>query len=300
MFTAIAEYSVNPSEAARILNRNCFDRQRPLRKPDVRFYAEEMVRGEWLPRSVLKFCDVNGSQYLIDGQHRLTAIIESQTKQVFEIQVLNADSEEEMARIYTKVDQNAIRTDGNKLKALGLDSEMGMSAPKLERYGAAVKFIESGFVHAAKMHTYEYVACIRKWSDGIANYDDMLIDVAQSGNHIARRSSVAGVGIVTMQESVKEYGESVVYEFWEGVLSGIGFQSQDDPRKRVYMHLLQASLVGGSAATFKSDTHTSKEYQARAVAAGFNAWVENRSLSKLVVVDARSPMRLNGSRFKGK
>lgn len=65
--------SVGPTEAARWLTRN--PRNRNLRRSQVTTYARDMSEGRWVyAGESIKF-DHNGT--LLDGQHRLAAIIES-------------------------------------------------------------------------------------------------------------------------------------------------------------------------------------------------------------------------------
>lgn len=66
-------YKVTPAVAKRWLSRNV--RNRPIRKGEVAKYARDMKAGAWqVTGEAIKF-DTNGA--LADGQHRLTAVIES-------------------------------------------------------------------------------------------------------------------------------------------------------------------------------------------------------------------------------
>lgn len=69
--------TITPELAQEYLKRN-IDRNRPIRKTVVHDYAEQMRRGEWkITPQGISF-DVKGR--LIDGQHRLMAIVESGCK----------------------------------------------------------------------------------------------------------------------------------------------------------------------------------------------------------------------------
>jgi hypothetical protein len=65
--------SITPKKAAELLEANTTNR--PLSKPVVRAFAEAMKRGDWLVTHQGIAFDVNG--VLVDGQHRLAAIIEA-------------------------------------------------------------------------------------------------------------------------------------------------------------------------------------------------------------------------------
>lgn len=65
--------TVTPKRAAEWLDANTTNR--PISKPVVRGFAEAMKRGEWVVTHQGIAFDTNG--VLIDGQHRLAAIIEA-------------------------------------------------------------------------------------------------------------------------------------------------------------------------------------------------------------------------------
>lgn len=64
---------IGPSEATRILERNTANR--PVRDRVVRTYARDMKAGRW--RQTGEAIKISASGALLDGQHRLWAIIES-------------------------------------------------------------------------------------------------------------------------------------------------------------------------------------------------------------------------------
>ena len=65
--------TITPARAAELLEANTTNR--PLSRPVVRSFAEAMRRGEWMVTHQGIAFDVNG--VLVDGQHRLAAIIEA-------------------------------------------------------------------------------------------------------------------------------------------------------------------------------------------------------------------------------
>jgi hypothetical protein len=65
--------TITPNKAAELLDANTTNR--PLSRPVVRGFAEAMKRGEWVVTHQGIAFDINGT--LIDGQHRLAAIVEA-------------------------------------------------------------------------------------------------------------------------------------------------------------------------------------------------------------------------------
>jgi hypothetical protein len=71
---------IGPSEAKAYLERNAAN-QRPLRNSDLNRYANDMIKGEWIDDVSAITFDANGN--LTNGQHRLHAVIKSETVQSF-------------------------------------------------------------------------------------------------------------------------------------------------------------------------------------------------------------------------
>lgn len=72
--------SIGPAEAQAFLERNAAN-QRPLRPGDIKRYANDMAKGQWIDDVSAITFDTNGN--LTNGQHRLRAIVESATVQSF-------------------------------------------------------------------------------------------------------------------------------------------------------------------------------------------------------------------------
>lgn len=72
---------ITPDIAKDMLTVNSINRQ--LRKPDVRRWMADMVAGKWVPCGDTICFSMEGK--LIDGQHRLVAIIETGLAQVYDI-----------------------------------------------------------------------------------------------------------------------------------------------------------------------------------------------------------------------
>ena len=67
--------TLNPEEAAEILSMMSYPRQRPIQPSHVGMIADMMVAGQFPPGSLLTFALMNNIPKLVDGQHRLQAIV---------------------------------------------------------------------------------------------------------------------------------------------------------------------------------------------------------------------------------
>lgn len=77
--TTCGYFVITPEKATEVLR---LTKQRPLRTDHVKHFAEEMRRGAWI-QGVAILIDDDGC--CVDGQHRLHAVVESDTAQVFSV-----------------------------------------------------------------------------------------------------------------------------------------------------------------------------------------------------------------------
>ena len=121
----LVKMKMTPIQAAEILQANMFPGQRSLRKDHIRQLAITMKNGRFNAGSVIQFAHVDGDQYLIDGQHRLAACVQSGASQVFSVINHHCDDMEEAKKLYVAIDRGAMRTTRDAIKAYGLDQVFG-------------------------------------------------------------------------------------------------------------------------------------------------------------------------------
>jgi hypothetical protein len=74
---------IDEEVADRILKSCIYQGQRPLNADRAILLGETMERGTFLPRTQLAFGRWNGNFFLVNGQHRLTAVTLSRQAQYF-------------------------------------------------------------------------------------------------------------------------------------------------------------------------------------------------------------------------
>lgn len=113
--TTMAVESIGPATASRYLETASTNRR--IRKGKIDQYARDMLGGRW-HSSVLRFDDLNR---LVDGQHRLWAIISSDTTQVFYVERgLPAEA-------LSTIDSGLSRTAGDVLAIRGAPSAITLA-----------------------------------------------------------------------------------------------------------------------------------------------------------------------------
>lgn len=81
MAVKIEKRTIGPAEAKKLLEKNNINR--PLSEKYVNFYYQQMVAGEWLETGdTLK---IAGDNTLLDGQHRLSAVIKYGKPMTFQV-----------------------------------------------------------------------------------------------------------------------------------------------------------------------------------------------------------------------
>lgn len=68
---------ITPAVAQEMLKESAYNRQRPLSQSRVAWYADEMRNGTFEDGSSMTICELNQKQILINGNHRLHAIVRS-------------------------------------------------------------------------------------------------------------------------------------------------------------------------------------------------------------------------------
>lgn len=192
---------IGPKRAAALLERNT--ENRPLSQPHVRALAEEMRAGRW---------KVNGDTIcfagnrLIDGQHRLWAIMESGcTIEMLMVEGLADD-------VFTTKDVGRRRSAGDILHIAGKGAEgLAPAATMLRRYQTGAMNSPLSIPHAILLETVDQNPGLR----------DSLAAVPQRGA-IAPRSVLAVFHFLATQHDAAAVGP-----FMDAVLHGTGTRKGD-------------------------------------------------------------------------
>lgn len=299
---------VDAAKAGEILSQNGYKRQRVLRPKTVTLYADKMENGHWVPGSPIKFVlwgdKRNPKRVLVDGQHRLHAVVKTGAKVQFAVTEIWCDDENEAARVYYTTDRNAVRGYGDIFAATGVQEELGLTKTDMNAAASSVRFIDSGFL---KNNTFQdeddLLHKVLEYQDAIVLYFAATAGCDRRMSVPLRRNSVMAVGLVTFRYSAGVYGNKKVEDFWEGVALDDGLK-QGDPRKVANVHLMTTRMPNG--AMIPGFRTVSAAYQARWIANCFNAWAEGREYkvtedrrSASKVYDSSAPIEILGSPFKG-
>jgi hypothetical protein len=260
---------ISPVKAAEMLAANTSNR--PLSKSAVRGFAEAMVRGDWLVTHQGIAFDTNG--VLVDGQHRLAAIIE-------------ADLPVELT-VFTDVEPNTFDV---------LDTGKKRNAADV----LAIEGEKSTATLAAMVRTVWQFENRPEatWSGGGAAVTNHQIvqtleahpkirDFVAVGERIATETgmikSAAGAAAYLVEQANKRE-KAKLAEWYEGVIDGAGL-GKNDPRLVFRRTMFAMARKQAGVVQRRRDT---REHVALYVKA-FNAWAAGETITQLRFA-AREPV----------
>lgn len=211
--------SITPEWAEKQLGKNHANRK--PRKEHINSLARDMVAGNWQPGQTITI-DPNGN--LLDGQHRLMAIMESGV--TVEMIVISGVPPEAQ----TVIDTGVKRALPDVLQMMGYaNTSVLSSAARLSM--AAIQSIETGTSAASpnKWTNEEVISFIRNHGD--------LVDMARSASRLSTRTpfTVSSVGAAwfLFEQARPDQND----DFWYG-MSNLDFESVNDPRSRLINRMM--------------------------------------------------------------
>lgn len=274
---------LSPGSAKKILEELNFPGQRKIDTGRVFGHGRNIVKGDWLESFSIDFvCLPDGRIWMVDGQHRLTAISELEAPTSVTIRLIDCDSEKDAKWIYAGYDQRkSVRTNNQILDAIGIAQEVGLSRNMASSvFDAASILINNmepitGSVNARKhpeafLHQTK-IDVIQEWADEARKYEGISKKAKTALLLKMRSSGVVAVALYTLRHQ-----PSKAVEFWTGVAENDGLK-KNDPRAALIFDLLSRVVGVGNIR---------QKVQQSTVA--WNAWCEGRPLSIIKCVPGGS------------
>jgi hypothetical protein len=280
------EISIAPGIASRILTEANWEGQRSVAAWHVDLLAEIMRRGEWKDGSQVAFCLLDGKLHLVNGQHRMEAVVKAAKAQRFQVKVHRCDSISEVAQHYWSYDVAARqRSNAEILRAPGFAAQHGLSFTIADKLYGCTPLLVCEFArqnyHTAAANTRDAgkrISIATAWVKEAAVYQS-VIDEAYSQKHKVRllSSAMMSIALYTIRH---QPGKAL--PFWSGVANGEGLK-RGDPRKTLIADLDNRNVTGGNP-------------DARLLPASiaWNAWFQGRELS-IIKVPANATFALAGT-----
>lgn len=285
---------VTPLQAEKWLQDTLPEFQRTIRDWHVDELGSYMKKGQFKLSSI-EFCDLDGTLYLTDGQHRLHAITRTRLPQMLIVVVTHVKDMDEVRHQYARTDNILARTTSDAARALDLPAKSGLNSGWMTRIVAATRLISRDFgamskamsinnsarLHARSRDTMEKL--VLDWKDEAGEYADIIGTGRRTGRGL-RTSSCVAVGLATLR-----YQRPKARQFWQTVAANDGVRAGTAEHKLVELLLTRTQEEAGGEVTF-----------ARLVAACWNAYYTDRHLSKLYARDTMLPILIEGTPWRGR
>lgn len=269
---------ISPEMAQRILSETNYVGQRAVDRRQVGVYADMMRRGMWTLSDALAFGLFEGRLYLVNGQHRLHAVIAYGQDVEFRVAINDCQTEQELRNLYFRFDTvMRRRTRQQILSSVGLAADKGVTKDVATATFGAVGIIVNGFrtpkaqtitdsiVSKLRVVDLRLEACEPFWP--AAQQLDRALKHAQ--RHIKPRllrATTFAIALMTMR-----YQPQRAEAFWRGVAENDGLKAADV--RAVYLRDLLTRHANAGAA----------DQGAMAACIAWNAWVEGRPLKSIKI-----------------
>jgi hypothetical protein len=216
-----------------------FERNRPIVRDAVDYYATQMESGEFLNATpiIMALIETTNRVVLVDGQHRLSAVVKSKKSMNFTMMTYYLQNESQLAILYATIDVGRTRNLNDNVRAHGLPEELGMSQADSAMLASASLFAEKkrpAFeVRARGNGSYvDQIDRAKKYRSEGVWYFEILKLAPKSIRNLARRKAIVACALITL----KGY-PSKAKDFWRGVLL-LDNIAQGDVRWRLHMKIV--------------------------------------------------------------
>jgi hypothetical protein len=259
---------ITPKKAQQYLD--LMQTNRKLRQRLVDRYAAEMAAGQWKAgASTIKF---NKDGELIDGQHRLSAIIQSGKTIEFDVR---RDLDRE---VFMVLDTGGTRSPGDMLHVAGFQYTSNIASAI--RQASSILEVEAGVIKPTSMGKKRIApAVLLEWAQ---EHEEELVEACREC--MSRDAKVVCSPPSLFAECYflfAQYNRKAAREFFEILIQGIGFELGDhDPIYQLRKQLL----------SFKANKNIKRPayYKAALVIKAWNAYQNRETIHQLKFVDGES------------
>lgn len=282
---------IGPDLAARVIAERVYERQRPAEAYHVRYLADMLRRGELQPGRQIWFGLLDGRLHLIDGQHRLRALIEAGLPLGFQVEFLAVADTDELHEAYITFDRiGRPRSLSEMLASLGIAEKH-----ELGKQVATSVFRAAFLLHYSfePPHYMDDPIAVRSDKERLTyaepywavarDYEKIITGAPAITRRRLRSPQVMAVGLITLLHQPE-----MAKLFWTGLADNDGLRKHD-PRHTL-LTWLNGNAFGNGAGVPTG---------AVATALAWNAFFAHRTIETLKVGSVVS-IRIAGTPIKGK
>jgi hypothetical protein len=269
--------TIAPGIAKRILEETNFEGQRTLKPIRRQKHLNRLIAGTWNPNFPVTFAMLpDGRLYLVDGQHRMDAIVAFDVATRVRINISAVKVEDDIRKLYAGFDESdSSRSEIEVIDGVGLVQSAGIRREVVRGGMRALAVIinnmepsqGSGAAWEARMLDSR-LSAFPDWEEEISAWARITELANRFIKNKLLNAGCMAVGIYTLKH---QPGRAM--EFWSALAENDGL-GKNDPRARLIADFQTRSLRSGSSR---------QVIQAPAVA--WNAWNEGRDLKIIKCVD---------------
>lgn len=276
---------VTPERAAQMLSTLAYERQRNISSKHVDYLLAMMGKGELTDLLIQEAEFPNGRRVLVDGYHRLSALVQFGQPLLAVVVTYRVNDEQELNERYAKIDRPATRRPSDMLRAFGVDQQTELSAKMLKVVSAGAVIVANDFPRNSGGNNQKSVITrtndVQKWiSEGEA-YAACLSGCTNEIQVLLTRAPVVAVALATLR-----YQRGLAESFWSRIAAEDALP-KDSPEARLlaWLRANRVNQVGQQV------------IYCRYVAGAWNAYYESRPLKLLKIADPSAPVVIAGTPY---
>lgn len=243
-----------PEKAQQIMLKNTYPGQRKIKDRYIKKYIHDLEVNRFFDTIIIVAQLLDGTWILIDGQHRLLAVIESGITMNAALSVIKCKNDFEVSQLWKKYDGGKTRSYSEMAESeagmLGLEWKSGISS----LVGSAAHYLSG----KGRMHKEDKAELIRQYIDE-GNFIDSILSSNGSRHKHVRRFIVVAAMITTFQANHKD-----AKTFWEAVKTG-ELLTRTDPAWHLREFLINISMTGHTAGVIRMTKNRNKKTDGREI-----------------------------------
>ena len=285
---------MSPGTAKRILEELNFPGQRKIDSRRVYGHSHAIVNGDWMGSYPIHFAALpDGRIWLVDGQHRLTAIGDAMAPVGVTIRIVEMESEKEARNFYSGFDgKGSVRTNVQILDAVGIAEALGLTSRMTRAIYEAAPLLLNGLepltgvvnirnnpaihLQSAKM------AAITEWASQAKEFQQIVKTAGKGLYEKLHKTGPVAVAMYTLRHQPAR-----AKAFWSGVALNDGLR-RGDPRHTLIQDFGIRDIGAGSV-----------RQRVQQSALAWNAYFEGRDL-KIIKCVTGAAITLSGTPLNGK
>src|SRR3954471_9129822 len=278
---------IDPDLAQFVLDEHAYNGQRRMDDFQINYLAAIMEADDWKPGSQIAFARLpDGTRQLVNGYHRMHAVIKAGLSQEFQILVVSCEDQQEIDEFYSSFDTAVkLRSTAQLLSARNVAEtrEVSRSMSRAMMDACVVLENELRIKRVTMTPEQRSISARLKLAEDWWHYARQVEALYKPAGSAALRRALYKGGVVAVALATLKHQPEMAERFWSGVALDSGLV-RGDPRHTLVRSLVERNLTD------------SAEMRIIVPCTAWNAWFEKRHLTRINVMPNSVP-RLLGTPY---